>query len=286
MPIARAQGWPYRHPPNTSFGLNSASPQARGLVTWFTSISGHLIEHVLDASITLENEASFTPRAEIGYMLDLDGSNDSVSVASHDSFTLSPTIPFSISYWCYSTNDAYSRVLSKTPQSSRPGWIVYQTADYPYFGAWGATSGFIEARTNFPAQVPENNLYNITVTYDGSNSATGLRFYINGIYYVSLVSSDNSVGNWTNSNNLLIGRDNTATPSSYWTGYLGDIRIYNYQISDGLAWDIYAPNTRWELYRPGISRFWSIPVTPVEDEKVIYSKLIRSNQIPIHQLQL
>ena len=55
---------------------------------------------------------------------------------------------------------------------------------------------------------------------------------------------------------MLIGRRGYG--NSFY-GLLSDVRIYNRALSAAEVWQQWAPQTRWELYRPLVRRVWTVP---------------------------
>ena len=74
-------------------------------------------------------------------------------------------------------------------------------------------------------------VYHISMTYDGSKSANGIKFYINGL---EVVSTDISVGSYTglvsNTAPILIGKRTVGTQHPH-DGTLDCVRIWNKKLS-------------------------------------------------------
>ncbi len=49
-----------------------------------------------------------------------------------------------------------------------------------------------------------------------------------------------------------IGRSGDSTPGNYFSGRIAEVRVYNRAMTDAEVWQLYAPETRWELYRPAV----------------------------------
>lgn len=84
-------------------------------------------------------------------------------------------------------------------------------------------------------------------------STTSREAWING---VQVGTDATSLGATSGMNRTSLGRGRSDTPN-YTNGLLEDCRVYNRALNPAEIWDIFEPQTRWELrYQPGKSRYF------------------------------
>lgn len=274
MPIARSRGWPYSHPPNTQFMLNRSSPQADGLVGWWPTLGQG--GNVLRDLSGFGNNGTFTGtpgwlNGERGQVLDLPGSSDWVDLGDKNVFSPSA---ISWSFWAkFDTEVATQQgIISKRTNPGVNEYVIYEqlTPNYLHSIVW-PSGGQLSVLVDFDSAW-RGPWINIVMTYD---SVSGANLYVNSVF------QSNGAANGTivdDTGSLRFGEDHYGNE---FNGKLSDIRVYDHTLSASVRQEIYNPQTRWDLYQPVISRFWLIP-----SKTLLQSELIRSNQIPIHQLQL
>ena len=123
--------------------------------------------------------------------------------------------PFTVSFWMYYTGDtaATNKTIVGLAGWSSNGFRVRLNASTLYF--YYNASAVSSAITNFV-----NNWTHVTVTSDG----TIHRLFYNG----SSPGSATSSVSYTSGQTLYIGAETDSSPSEVFTGYLDDIRIYDY----------------------------------------------------------
>lgn len=113
------------------------------------------------------------------------------------------------------------------PNGAR-GWDVEFHALRPsihLIHKWPNDAIHIQADEDFKA----NTLTHLTVTYDGSGKAAGLKLYVNGGLAKSTVKMDGLIGEITNSIPFSIGRRGPS--STKFKGLIDDVRIYQRELS-------------------------------------------------------
>lgn len=97
-------------------------------------------------------------------------------------------------------------------------------------------------------------VYHVVATYDQQN----LRIYINGIQENSSAQTL-AVGAAATFTYIGAFNNQTVFTTNFWKGNIGDVRIYNRALSAAEVYQLYAPQTRWALYRPTAQLFDPLP---------------------------
>ena len=250
MPIARNRGWPYRHPPNTAITLNRDSPQFKGLVYVATgAMQGqgtHFHDMVYNQRASPTGTPLFVRDPEMGGAL----SNPGVGWGAH----YSPIAPlndlhtgdFSIAVWFrsrnasewqrtfYKGNFAAGWALQTRGSSQRIYFAVYYDTTNAVLDQGGYTNGEW-THVVCVSRGPSNNLF----------------CYVNGQYLVDEGTGEGAATSDA-AENLVVG--GSSVPNE-----VAQTRIYNRVLTANDAQQQYQIDTRWDLYKPVISRFWSIP---------------------------
>ena len=112
-------GWPFRHPPNIQFTLNTASPQAAGLVTWWPTIGSWGKAALKDFARGLDADnvggsPAWVADGLVGAALDF-------TRADNDALSTTNTLGFdydnmTYSLWVYPTQGAGNRMTMLSPK--------------------------------------------------------------------------------------------------------------------------------------------------------------------------
>ncbi len=126
-------------------------------------------------------------------------------------------------------------------------------------------------------------LYHVAATYDGA----ALRLYVNGQLEASTATTI-AIGDTNKTTNLFIqGTSNNA--NNIWRGTLLDARIYRVAKEAAEVHQMYAPDTRWDLYLParrliGTSSVPSAAVTMTAYVQLIVSSVSVANAVGLRPL--
>lgn len=108
------------------------------------------------------------------------GSTSTATTADSDDFSFSDgggDLPFTISFWYYANNNTGTKmVIQKDDASSQREWSLYHGSSALTFSLFTDGSNYL--RINKTISV--TTWYNITITYDGSETAGGINLYVNG----------------------------------------------------------------------------------------------------------
>ena len=161
-----------------------------------------------------------------------DGSNEFITfgnVLDNDG-----TVPFSVSYWYCSnvTSGDRATIAKQSGAGTTAGWAIYHTNNnLIYFLIQQTYSSdcvltYCQDATPYANATPIYVWRHLVVTYDGSQSSSGVKFYIDGVLRTTNTTFNTFVGSSSNAQNLTIGsRDGGAFPL-YWNGYLDDVAIW------------------------------------------------------------
>lgn len=176
--------------------------------------------------------AYFSTRA-----LDLNGSSQRVEIANEENFDFERTDPFSISMWfkADSLTPTVQTLFSKMGGSPYTGYSLdlYDgtNSDALSFFLINNYSGSDQLWIRSANQnlLSTDTWYHVSVTYDGSNDASGLRMYLNGSRIAHTVSTNNLTGTIQNDTVPKIG--SRGDNSGHFNGQVDEVRVYNREIT-------------------------------------------------------
>lgn len=203
------------------FAYPEYSPSATGNTVYDTSTNQN--NGTLNGSMLTQD---WVP-GKYGTGLDLDGSDDYISVSDTAEHDFAASQSFTTEAWvkhdgAIATNSDY--ILTKA-DTTNGGYKLYMDN----------SGDFCFAIDDDSTWTPDDSACTSGVDYDDStwhhvvgikDGTSGIYLYVDGI----LVASDTSIAatnTLANSNDLLIGVDRDGTSNS-WDGVIDDIRIYNY----------------------------------------------------------
>lgn len=181
----------------------------------------------IDLSIT---GATFTDN----HYFSFDGSNDEIGISSvPSSFQFNGTDSFSIGFWLLnkqsSSDGGAVYICCQQNYGSYPGWAIYNggTGIRNGFRIWIQSDFSNALRLGADVSLNIDEWYYCVVTYDGSQSPSGFKFYLNGSSVSSLTAELNTgtVGtiSYTDADYSLGVRGN----SLYALAGLGDVHVYS-----------------------------------------------------------
>ncbi len=124
-----------------------------------------------------------TVQAVVGDALHFDGSSGYIGLGQTLAFD--NTTAFSVSFWIESTSTDLEMIVGKSAgftNHSAPGWSVFTAYGYLYFQL-NAGSEFHSSELqawDLERSIYDNGWQHVVVTYDGSEHASGIAFYIDG----------------------------------------------------------------------------------------------------------
>lgn len=238
-------------PLDLPFEVNPTSPQAVGLVAWWSMLgpgaNGTVAPNYVGSRSpqTLLNGQPYVNDRELGRALDYNGSSYASVSPVGAVPTFQETTPFSVACWFRTSTSNAGPLIANWNGGVSPGWEVDMNAGsirLLLLNA-GATAGRVTRTTS--TSMAGGALTHCVCTYSGNSSSSGILIYING-FLVALTSALNTAPGTLVDNGVALGYSVVAL----YTGRLaGDVRIYNRVLSAAEVFQSYAPQTRWELYR-------------------------------------
>ncbi len=167
--------------------------------------------------------ASSWVQGKFGSALTFNGSNTDVNVGTASQYnTISP---LSVSMWVKPTGSTSNRLIGK--RSGGAGWYlgtVGLNRDLAFYVEYNTTD--LQAQlTSDPLTL---DLWNhIAITWDGSTTASNVKFYVNGIQYTGDTLTNGDATRADDSANAIVIGERTDGAEPY-NGIMDDVRIYNY----------------------------------------------------------
>jgi hypothetical protein len=174
--------------------------------------------------------STFYSAGPVGQAATFDGSNDLVDFGTGFA-NFQETTPFSGAAWIRANASGERIIMAKWATNSSPGWQFFtdnlQNGKLGFFLA--SSNGSSLRRAVGTANVLDGNWHHVAFTYDGSSSASGIRFYVDGAADAAVVVNNTSPGTLSDTT-LRIGQ-RSGTLASYFQGGIDDVYIYGKQLS-------------------------------------------------------
>jgi hypothetical protein len=94
-----------------------------------------------------------------------------------------------------------------------------------------------------------------------TNNSTAAKIYVNGQQDGTAAGTANSI---TNTYTLKIGAANLSFAVEFFAGQFEDVRLYNIAVPAAVAWGMYDPATRYNLYWKQTGKIFSFPITSTQ----------------------
>lgn len=241
-------GWPYGHPPNADFQLNTESTQINGLVLWLplgTNRACSHIDRVRGAGFSEGGTPVWIADGERGWSLFFD---DGVPEYLRHSSFIGLTEPLTLAAWFRSDSITLTQgILSVGDVVAEDDWSLQAAGgvggDPIYAQSWdGAVNSEAVSTTGYSA----NTWHHACGVFKASNDRA---VFLDG--GSKGTNGDNRVVDDVDIVTVAGTTDLTYAPFS---GRIADVRIYNRALSDAEVYEIY--RNPWELYKPAI-RWWT-----------------------------
>lgn len=212
------------------FTPNRASPQARGLLLWYPTVgyAGRLSDYASANRFggTLTGPPGVRRDATVGIGMDFTGSERWEVPHVSDLSTTTRTL----SAWVIADATPSTHTVVKKDNE----YILRCDGLSLVYYFW-TSNGLSTCGTTISNGV----LYHVAATWDGTTA----QLYVNGVQKSSSTpggTTSTSTNNWT------IG----AQPGGGegWDGLIADVRLYNVALTANEVFQLYAPQTRWDLY--------------------------------------
>jgi hypothetical protein len=256
-------------PPAGAFGINHDSPQAAGLTFWAPLIASRGVNQLVamvgehgtgdGCAWASDGGLGFGARTTDKYT---DGSGLAAGTypepqfPHQDNIVIDSDTKVSVVIWYSQPSDGRPTVskLQAIAGPQQPGYIIGPSSGgAPSFFLRGTTSSNDRINISTGAAVFNDGLpHCMVVTYTGSSAASGVTIYVDGISYALTTHSDALVSSSATTTPLLINHQpEFSNPGNrfYNKGNIFDIRFYNRVLTPTEVQHIYAPETRFDLYR-------------------------------------
>jgi Concanavalin A-like lectin/glucanases superfamily len=253
--------------PPWPFAINRDSPQAEGLINWWPAQpwGGTTVYDLAGLSPgTWQGSPVWFDDVLVGPSLNVDGASTYVTTGC----VLNTAGPFTISFWAFliSYLQLFPAPLQFQTDQTSAFETFWSTQSGGYNGVnFGSDSNFLQAVGSTPGSSLTGSWFHQAITYNGAgrSTLTNYALYLNGV--AETLSGGGPYSGTTNAT-----RFGFATASStFFNGYLSDIRVYNRALSADEVTALFNPRTRWELYYPLRQRVWclgAVPTVPVSKQ--------------------
>jgi len=168
----------------------------------------------------------------LGQAIRLDGTNDYINIPHSSSLTFTRLQPFSIVVWAESFRDGVAETLvakySAPGGANEYGYKLSITADNKLqfeFRAGDTSNRMVVTTDEAVFGTGWLDMYQYSMTYDGSSNASGVKLYANGILKASTATVDSLSGDTTvNNPDLTIGTENGT---EYFYGNVDNVTIHD-----------------------------------------------------------
>lgn len=145
----------------------------------------------------------------------------------------SGTIPWTFTFWLSTNYPGADSPLITTRQGAQGVYIGMMTTGQLYVIISDGT-GAIQVHTNAGTPFPNNTTpVSVTVAYDGSGTAAGVRAGWDGASATMVVDTDTLAGSALTTNPLIIGQDPTNGLHYFGNALIADVRYYTTALSNG-----------------------------------------------------
>jgi hypothetical protein len=258
--------WVHSGPPNYPFVLNQESQQAKGLVAWWPMI-GNFGSNVL-RDFTRNGDGAFSGGAAdpswaneaiVGSTLVFNGTSTNIDIPAFQS-TNNLSEFTAVAYVNLVSPGNGGVIFEKIQTSAVIGWLFWADSaqrlrGYVYTNGTDALS----VATN----TPSNEMIHAVMTYSDTGNRQ-VNLYINGLEVSSYILQTTATGLLGDDSpkNFRIGVDLFG---GYLEASLGDCRVYNRVLPPIEIYQLYASQTRWELYQPLHRLIGLVPPPPPID---------------------
>lgn len=194
---------------------------------------------------TFANEASVFSNA---HSVELDGSNDYIDLGGASDFSFTngsgTDTAFSISAWVKLDSVNRMRIMSKDTSTSSREYLFGTNNGNKFNMLLGTGSVNLDIQND--TSLNTTDWFHVVATYDGSETASGLKVYVNAD---ASSLTDSSLGSYTGmsstAGNLEIGR--FANGHSFFNGLIDEVSVFNSELSASDVTAIYNSGTPTSL---------------------------------------
>lgn len=243
---------------------NISPPAPRALFAMEGQGNGQLVKEGTTLVPTAEGKPQFAAGA-IGQALKTVGKG----WYEYENVQLKPEAPLSLSLMVSVSKAGGSPIGQMDDANASRGWDVEFHGLRPSFHLihqWPDNAIHVQADQDFK----ENTFTNLTITYDGSGKAAGVKFYVDGGLVPSTIKADKLAGEISNSIPFSIGRRGSGgTP---FNGLIDEVQIFDCQLA---ATDVAS------LHSAEALRIAKLPVAErSQDQQKTLEQFFQRTQVP------
>jgi hypothetical protein len=181
---------------------------------------------------TLENGVTYNVDNNGSWVFD--GIDDYIDFSDNPSFDIDGTNTVSFNSWIKKEGGIYFPVFAKLyyPNSTiQDGYRCYipSSTNQVVVNLYGSGGSNITVYSINP--ISNNQWLYLSITYDGSETAVGVKIYVNGILVSMGIFVDTFVGTMINTVPLTLGGQPTLTNPLYANGKISVTKIYNRELT-------------------------------------------------------
>ena len=198
-----------------SLGIGTSNPEFPLHVFGNSKLEGNL--EIESGTTTVKSSTKFKTKS-----ISFDGTDDYISISDHDDFTFndgSSDTAFSIQAWIKIADTATDEgsIVSKYNANTAAEWLFWQDNGVLRVNLYDSSQATPTVNsiklTGNSADITNNNWHHVVITYDGSESHTGLTGYVDGA----------AISATTELSNTYTGMINTTVPVQIGGTYSGTI---------------------------------------------------------------
>ena len=241
--------------PNDLSQLSSAS----NLVGWWRMGEGDTFPTLRDSGVAGTNLTcpDLSPSGNDGTPTNMESGDVSSDVAGGRACTFNGTNewvdfgnvyafertdPFSVSVWFKTTATGVQTIMGKLDNSPNArGWDLSRSNNglaFSLYSAFDAGNRLLASAIGF-SSASDGQWHHVVVSYDGSSTAMGVSFVVDGVAYVTNPYWDTLTGTIVNAIPFMIGRHYQSVNPAYFDGEIDDTAIYDKALSLAEAQNIY-----------------------------------------------
>lgn len=194
---------------------------------------------------TTEERATAPPFNQFSTIFD--GVDEQIDCGNDSSLDFDRLDPFSISLWLKTNSGSSTRILvSKSgSSSSSPGYEIQLKASNKFLCELvSGTSNLIQVQSN--TTFTDGLWHHFVLTYDGSSTASGVTFYVDGSSIAVTINDDSLTGSILNIRSFKMAVIGTA--SRFYDGNLEEISVWNKELNSSEVSEIYNNGKPTDLF--------------------------------------
>lgn len=183
------------------------------------------------------NGATFNSSGKLNGAYDFDGNDDWINIGNKASLNFDGTTPFSISAWVKREGTGAAHTIIAKNDGLK-GWYFWFRAgnQLAFYIRVDATTNHLQVRTS-QTFTDATKWIHVVATYDGSQSASGTKIYIDGVNVSLFTEGDDLSTSIANTGSARIGTISDGT--SDYIGLIDELAVWNRTLSATEVLDMY-----------------------------------------------